>query len=194
MYNIPLNGVFKVTAIFGATGSFWSKHGGVDMTCADRRIYATCDGEVSYVGYDGSGGYYISLKPNADASLRLLTFHQAKITTKIKKGDKVTRNTIIGTMGDTGKCTGVHVHYEIRKIGLTVTSIDPTPYMGIPNKVGTYNTKNYPLINYTALYNAEKANNAKISADLTAQRQSVIVLTAKLKVSDVKLAGFKLKL
>jgi murein DD-endopeptidase MepM/ murein hydrolase activator NlpD len=44
----------------------------------------------------------------------------------VKAGDVVNRGTVIGRMGSTGRSTGTHLHFEIRKDGITV---NPLPYL-----------------------------------------------------------------
>jgi len=131
--NIPVNGSFNVTATFGQKGSYWpSGHRGIDITAAQRTLYAICDGEVTVVGWDKNGwGRYVSVKPAGFDRIRIITCHMVEDSVKVKKGDKVSRLTKIGTMGSTGNSTGVHVHIEMR---IDNTSVDPTPYMQIVNQ------------------------------------------------------------
>lgn len=68
----------------------------------------------------------------------------SKITCKV--GQKINRTTHLGIMGSTGNSTGKHLHYEIRNASNKYAdNSDPSVYMGIPNKVGTYNTANYQI-------------------------------------------------
>ena len=63
MTNLPVSGIFSVTATYGQAGRYWKNgHSGIDITCGKREIYATCDGVVRVVSYDSAGwGYYISI-------------------------------------------------------------------------------------------------------------------------------------
>ena len=100
-------------------------HRGVDF--AGRRgapIYATADGFVSYAGKDRYLGNTITLdhrKKELDEQgqpyARLGGYqteygHLDKIL--VKQGQQVKRGQQIGTMGNTGRSTGPHLHYGVR--------------------------------------------------------------------------------
>lgn len=143
MTNLPVTGSFKITAVYGQKGSYWKNgHKGIDFIATDKRIFATCDGIVRTVAYDANGwGQYVSI---GDSEGRRHIFcHLVKDSVKVKKGDKVTRSTVVGTMGATGNVTGVHLHYQINNANNT--PIDPCQYLGIPNKNGNYNSDDYHI-------------------------------------------------
>ena len=131
--NLPVNGKFNVTAIFGQQGSYWKNgHKGIDLTAADKRIYSVCDGTVTVVGFDKNGwGRYVSIKPEGFERVRFILCHLVENSVKVKKGDKVSRLTHIGTMGTTGNSSGVHLHVEMR---IDNKSVDPSGYLLIANK------------------------------------------------------------
>ncbi len=142
MTNLPVTGSFSITAVYGQAGKYWKNgHKGLDFVSEDKRIFATCDGVVRTVAYDANGwGQYVSIGDNEGR--RHIFCHLVKGSVRVKKGDKVTRDTVIGTMGATGNVTGVHLHYQLQN-GETV--IDPCGYLGIQNKIGSYNSKNFQL-------------------------------------------------
>jgi septal ring factor EnvC (AmiA/AmiB activator) len=131
--NLPVNGAFNVTAVYGQSGKYWKDgHKGVDITASLKSIYSVCDGEVTVVGFDEGGwGRYVSVKPDGFERIRIIFCHLEKNSVKVKKGDKVSRKTVLGTMGTTGNSTGVHLHIEMR---IDNKSVDITPYLLIPNK------------------------------------------------------------
>lgn len=143
MTNLPITGVFNITATYGQQGKYWANgHKGLDITCANRTIYATCDGTVRVVAYDANGwGYYVSI---GDSQGRRHIFcHLVKGSIKVTKGQKVNRSTVIGTMGTTGNSTGIHLHYQINDAN--GNPINPCPYLGVPNEKGKYNSANYQI-------------------------------------------------
>ena len=143
--NIPLTGNFRVTCEYKRKGN-WAAgwHTGIDMVCNNDTIYGTCDGTVYKIGVDKSYGNYITVKA-PDGKYHWFC-HLSKATCKV--GDKISRTTKIGVMGNTGNSTGKHLHFEIRNSSNKYAdTISPAGYMGIPNKVGSYDTNNYQIKN-----------------------------------------------
>lgn len=144
--NIPLTGKFKVTCIYKKKGN-WSCgwHTGIDLVSDNTDIYSTCNGKVTRIGWDDSYGNFIVIKNNSDGKYHWFC-HLEKI--KVRAGDKVSRTDVIGIMGNTGNSTGKHLHFEIRnKSNKYADNSNPASYMGIDNKVESYNSEDYQLDN-----------------------------------------------
>lgn len=159
MTNLPISGQFTITATYGQKGKYWANgHKGLDIVSPNKAIYATCDGTVRVAAFDPNGwGNYVSV---GDAEGRIHLFcHLAPNSIKVEKGQKVSRSTIIGTMGTTGNSTGVHLHYQINDTN--GKDMNPCPYLGIPNKKGTYNSADYQIDKYKYLDDAKIASWAK---------------------------------
>ncbi len=140
MTRLPVTGAFQLTATYGQQGSYWKNgHKGVDLVAEDRRVFCTCEGTVRVVAYDESGwGQYLSVGDGEGR--RHLFCHLVQGSVTVKPGDKVTPLTVLGTMGATGNVTGVHLHYQLQQ-GETV--VDPTSYLGLPNRKGSYHSKDF---------------------------------------------------
>ncbi len=153
MTNLPITGPFQVTATFGQKGAYWAKgHQGIDLVAEDRNVYATCDGVVRVVAYDAGGwGQYVSV--GEENGRRHIFCHLVQGSVKVKTGDRVNRTTVLGTMGRSGNVTGTHLHYQLQQ-GETV--LDPTKWLGIPNRVGSYHSADYQLKEGKALFQDEK--------------------------------------
>ena len=144
MTNLPVTGEFTITAVYGQSGKYWSAgHKGIDFVAPDRTVYSTVDGTVRVVAYDEGGwGNYVS---GGDSQGRRHIFcHLDKVL--VKAGDKVTRLSVLGVMGSTGNVTGLHLHYQIN--GKDGQPIDPSAYLGVPNKVGKYNSGDFEIMSY----------------------------------------------
>ena len=142
--NIPLTGIFRVTCEYQRKGSWacgW--HTGIDLVGDNDIIYSSCDGVVTRSGYDKSYGNFIVVKNNVDNKFHWFC-HLSKINVTV--GQQVTRTYKIGIMGSTGNSTGKHLHFEIRNVSNKYAdNSNPADYMGIPNKVGLYNSNDYQI-------------------------------------------------
>lgn len=102
---------------------FGYTHYGVDMTDKDRKdytLYASGKGVVSHAGYNPSGGNVVviiyrdcELPVGGTCDIVLRYFHLKTI--KVKVGQKVNKDTIIGLYGNTGYSSGAHLHLEADK-------------------------------------------------------------------------------
>ncbi|MCK5857448.1 MAG: M23 family metallopeptidase [Bacteroidales bacterium] len=96
-------------------------HEGIDFSApTGTPIYATGDGEVERLKGKMSG-YGKVLIIDHGFGYESLYAHMSKIF--VKPGEKVKRGQIIGYVGNTGRSTGPHLHYEIRKNGKPVNPV-----------------------------------------------------------------------
>lgn len=99
-------------------------HLGLDLAAPKGTpILAAHDGVVVYVGngFSGFGNLVLIEGPGGWASLyaHLSKFH-------VRQGQRVRNGQVIGRMGATGRATGVHLHFELRKDRVPV---DPLLYL-----------------------------------------------------------------
>lgn len=98
-------------------------HEGIDFTASvGTEIYATGDGTVVSVERS-RGGYGNCIIVSHGFGYQTLYAHLSKMD--VRRGQKVTRGQVIGRVGNTGKSTAPHLHYEVHK---GTKSIDPINY------------------------------------------------------------------
>ena len=114
-FSMPLKGSFRFTSGYGPR---WGQmHRGTDFAAkSGTPIYATGDGVVSRAEWGGGYGRVVYIKHAFGIETRYA--HMAKI--RVKKGQRVSRGQRIGDMGNSGKSTGTHLHYEVRVNGKDV--------------------------------------------------------------------------
>jgi murein DD-endopeptidase MepM/ murein hydrolase activator NlpD len=90
-------------------------HAGLDFAAPQGTpVYATANGTVRFAGNAGDGyGNHIIIKHGF--SYETLYGHLYRI--KARAGTKVKRGEVIGWVGNSGKSTGPHLHYEVHKNG-----------------------------------------------------------------------------
>jgi murein DD-endopeptidase MepM/ murein hydrolase activator NlpD len=96
-------------------------HTGVDFAAdIGKDVYATGDGVVKEIQNNGWGyGKCIII----DHGFGYQTLYAHLSSFKVKVGQKVKRGELIGLVGNTGKSTGPHLHYEVIKDGEKVNPI-----------------------------------------------------------------------
>ncbi len=98
-------------------------HSGVDLRAKyGDKVYAAAGGRVIFTGISGGYGNLIQIAHGNG----FITFygHLSKIF--VQQGQKIRRGQLIGRVGATGRVTGPHLHFEIRKNG---KAVDPLPYI-----------------------------------------------------------------
>lgn len=96
-------------------------HEGIDFTAAiGTPVYATGDGVVTEAEYN-RGGYGMCIKINHGYSYETFYAHLSRM--KVRVGQKVTRGEIIGFVGNSGKSTAPHLHYEVHKGGQPINPV-----------------------------------------------------------------------
>ncbi|HNV43582.1 MAG TPA: M23 family metallopeptidase [Exilispira sp.] len=98
-------------------------HSGLDISnVMGTPIYAAYDGVVVFVGPNGGYGNCVIISHPLGYST--LYGHLSKILVKV--GQRVSKGSKIALMGSTGRSTGSHLHFEIRKFGKI---LNPLSYM-----------------------------------------------------------------
>lgn len=96
------------------------KHNGADFAASSGTpIYSTAEGVVVEAGWHSGFGRMIKIQH--DFGYSTLYAHLLKI--RVKKGERVARGDRIGDMGNSGRSTGTHLHYEIRVGGKPVNPV-----------------------------------------------------------------------
>ncbi|MBE7041217.1 MAG: M23 family metallopeptidase [Ruminococcaceae bacterium] len=117
---IPASGT--LTSRFG---SRWGRnHNGIDMSApVGTAIFAADSGTVTYSEYN-NGGFGYLMKIDHGNGLETYYAHCSELLvpegTVVKKGDLIAR------VGNTGRSTGAHLHFEVHLDG---TPIDPLTYL-----------------------------------------------------------------
>ena len=132
-------GYKKVSSPFGVRHDPFngrlSMHSGMDLTAdAGSGVAASGPGIVTNASFKGAYGLMVEIDHGFGFKSRY--GHLNKATVKV--GDRVQRGQSIGIQGCSGRCTGDHVHYEVR---INDIPVDPTPYLAKANDIQYYYAK-----------------------------------------------------
>lgn len=115
----PIKGA--ITSKYGWRSSGF--HHGLDVAGdLGDAVKASAGGVVSFTGYKGMYGNTVII----DHSSNMQTLYAHLNGIHVSPGDRVTSGKIIGTVGNTGRSTGPHLHFEVRRDS---TSYDPLTYL-----------------------------------------------------------------
>ncbi|WP_271947569.1 M23 family metallopeptidase [Ruegeria faecimaris] len=117
----PVKAAVRFTSGFGTrrdpkTGGR-RMHNGSDFAGAHGTdIFATADGVVTHAGWQSGFGRLVKIRHAF--GIETLYAHNTKL--RVKVGQRVSRGDHIADMGNTGRSTGTHLHYEVRVNGKPV--------------------------------------------------------------------------
>ena len=107
----------KITSRFGYRVNPFTRrgrelHSGIDIKGRiGEPIRVTADGVVTFSGYEGNYGYVVKVKHQNGYETR----YAHLVRTQVKRGQRVEAGSVVGLLGNTGRSTGPHLHYEILK-------------------------------------------------------------------------------
>jgi len=122
----------SITSAFGYRsdpfdGESAELHPGIDFRGAKGDpVHVTADGNVVFTGRKGGYGNCIIVQHKND--FQTLYGHLSHID--VKEGQSVKTGDVIGKVGSTGRSTGTHLHYEVRKNG---KPINPVKFLTLNN-------------------------------------------------------------
>lgn len=116
----PIKG--SLNSRFGRRGS--RMHDGIDIGAKEGTpVYAAASGEVVYSDQRLSGyGKLIIIRHSRD----MFTAYAHNQRNLVRKGDRVNSGDVIARVGKTGRATGPHLHFEVRRGS---TPVDPLAYL-----------------------------------------------------------------
>ena len=119
--------------------NYLKEHQGIDYAAATGTpVWAVGDGVVEAAGYKGANGNYVALKHKN--GLETFYCHLSAIGAGIRAGVHVLQKRVIGLVGMTGRATGPHLHYALKRAGsfmnplaLKVPRADPIGSTELPD-------------------------------------------------------------
>ncbi len=116
----PLKG--KISSRFGRRGS--RMHDGIDISAKEGTpVHAAASGEVVYSDQRLTGyGKLIIVRHSRD----MFTAYAHNQRNLVRKGDRVKAGDVIARVGRTGRASGPHLHFEVRR---GPTPVDPLAYL-----------------------------------------------------------------
>lgn len=99
-------------------------HMGIDYSApTGTPVFSVANGKVAHLGYSGAFGNLIILEH--PGNYHTYYAHLSNYNIELELGNEVRRGFEIGYVGSTGRSTGPHLHFELRKNGIYVDPYGP---------------------------------------------------------------------
>ena len=111
---LPLSGEYLLTSSFGVRADpmthLPSMHEGIDFVApVGTPVMVTAPGKVVRAEYSGAYGNMVEVSHEEG----FVTRYAHLKTIFVKPGQSLERLSLVGTLGNTGRSTGPHLHYEV---------------------------------------------------------------------------------
>jgi murein DD-endopeptidase MepM/ murein hydrolase activator NlpD len=117
MYPLPSKRAPHLTSRFGKRRNPFNCrdtefHSGVDVSCPrGSEVMAARDGKVVFTGFEGGYGNLVIL----EHEYGYRSFYGHLTRPLVRPGERVKRGAVIALSGNTGRTTGPHLHFEVRR-------------------------------------------------------------------------------
>lgn len=127
------DGSYRITSRYGyRTYPFAGMHEGADFAGSlGTPLHAVADGVVTYVGgpRDGRTGTIVVIKSQIDGQdVEFWYGHQYSYGPRVVVGEEVVAGEVIGQIGNSGRSTGPHLHFEVHP-GAGSETTDPLSWL-----------------------------------------------------------------
>lgn len=127
--------VYRISSGYGMRNhpvlGFSKLHTGTDFAApTGTPVKASGDGVITFIGPKGPNGNLIKIKHNAKFTTAYAHLH--RFSKGLKVGSRVKQGQIIAQVGNTGRSTGPHLHYEVQVAGVSVNPMSTKLPTGNP--------------------------------------------------------------
>lgn len=106
-------------------------HNGIDFAAGSGTpVWAAADGTVTFVGPRGPNGNLVSIRH--EGGFETFYAHLQRFAAGLESGREVEQRDVIGYVGSTGRSTGPHLHFGLKRRG---TWVDPASELNGPGRM-----------------------------------------------------------
>jgi murein DD-endopeptidase MepM/ murein hydrolase activator NlpD len=106
-------------------------HTGIDYAAAPGTpVWAAADGTITFIGDRGPNGNLVSIRH--DGAFESFYAHLSRFASGLRVGTVVRQRQVIGYVGSTGRSTGPHLHFGLKRRGRFV---DPAHQLNGPGRM-----------------------------------------------------------